>query len=119
MNKYDGYEFTVYKYDESDPNSLSHNAINDITEDADGNLWIATWGGLNMFDRSRGKFIRYRTDSISSAGVSNLNINKLFIDEEGNLWIGTDGGGLNMYDKRNKKFIYYFHNEANPGTCCE
>ncbi|MES1198048.1 MAG: two-component regulator propeller domain-containing protein, partial [Chitinophagaceae bacterium] len=95
---------------------LSHNAINDIIEDADGNLWIASWGGLNMFDRSKEKFIRFKSDTTSSVGISTRSINKLFIDSEENLWIGTDGGGLNMYDKKNKKFIYYFHDEANPAS---
>src|SRR6476469_572646 len=45
LNKYDGYKFTVYKYDAADVNSLHQNTIQDIAEDAEGNLWIATWGG--------------------------------------------------------------------------
>src|SRR5690606_25667017 len=28
-------------------------------------------------------------------------------DSNGNLWIGTDGGGLNLFDKKTKKFKVY------------
>src|ERR1700728_4442926 len=42
LNKYDGYTFTVYKYDAVNGNSLSHNTVEDITEDSGGNLWLAT-----------------------------------------------------------------------------
>ncbi|MEO7766643.1 MAG: two-component regulator propeller domain-containing protein, partial [Ferruginibacter sp.] len=41
LNKYDGYKFTIYKHDVADINSLSQNTIQDITEDSDGNIWIA------------------------------------------------------------------------------
>src|SRR5947209_17940127 len=42
LNKYDGYKFTIYKYDPKDSNTISNNFIQDIIEDKDGNLWIAT-----------------------------------------------------------------------------
>src|SRR5688572_4383153 len=51
LNKYDGYKFTVYKFNSRVKDGISHNQINDIMEDKDGNIWIATWDGLNMFDR--------------------------------------------------------------------
>src|SRR6478609_5969920 len=44
LNKYDGYKITVYKNDPQNKNSLSENQVNDIIEDASGDLWIATWG---------------------------------------------------------------------------
>ena len=38
LNKYDGYSFTVYKHNPSDPNSLSNGYINIIYNDTRGNL---------------------------------------------------------------------------------
>ena len=42
LNKYDGYKFTVYKYDAANPNSLGQNTIQDIAEDPDGNFLDVT-----------------------------------------------------------------------------
>src|SRR5665647_235978 len=78
LNKYDGYKFTVYKYDIANENSPSHNTIQDIAEDAEGNLWIATWGGgVNKFDWKKEKFIRYRYSANDSTGISKDYINKV------------------------------------------
>ncbi|MEP7106855.1 MAG: two-component regulator propeller domain-containing protein [Ferruginibacter sp.] len=115
LNKYDGYKFTVYKYNEENANSPSHNTITDIAEDDKGNLWLATWGGgLSLFDWKREEFTRYRYSASEPSGIGNDYISRLLYDSEGNLWIGTEGGGLNMYDKKNKTFIQYVHDKNDP-----
>src|SRR5215216_2755806 len=51
LNRYDGYEFKVYKPDPDDANSLSDRWITSIVEDKHGYLWIATrFGGVNRYD---------------------------------------------------------------------
>ena len=63
LNKYDGYQFTVYKNNTEDTNSLSNNFITGIIEDSKAALWITTWGGgLNRFDREKNRFTHYRHD---------------------------------------------------------
>ena len=58
LNKYDGYQFTVFKNKTGDANSLSNNFITNIIEDSKGILWITTWGGgLNRYDRATNRFI--------------------------------------------------------------
>jgi signal transduction histidine kinase/ligand-binding sensor domain-containing protein len=112
LNKYDGYKFTVYKYNAENSNSPSHNTIMDIAEDANGNLWLATWGGgLNMFDWKKDKFTHYRHNDKDPSSIGKDWINKLLLDSEDNLWIATEGNGLNMFDKKNNNFIHYLHDE--------
>ena len=53
LNKYDGYQFAVYKHDPADDATLSDNFISTIYEDRNGDLWIGTRNGLNRLDRSR------------------------------------------------------------------
>jgi len=53
LNKYDGYNFTVYLNDPYDSTSISDNEITSIYEDKDGYIWIGTISGiLNKFDRT-------------------------------------------------------------------
>lgn len=47
LNKYDGYTFTVYKHDPTDPHSLSHNQVMTIFEDSNGILWVGSKSGMS------------------------------------------------------------------------
>ncbi|MCP4697102.1 MAG: histidine kinase [Gammaproteobacteria bacterium] len=116
LNKYDGYEFTVYQHDPQDPGSLSNNWILSIVEDGSGRLWIGTkGGGLNRFDRKHDKFIHYRHDPDDHESLSNDGVLSIFEDRSGGLWIGTSGGGLNKLKaaaaqyEGTVKFMHYSH----------
>src|ERR1700759_2615034 len=57
LNRYDGYDFDVYKNNPADSLSLSSNFVTSIIEDRRGDIWVATWGGgLNRFDKVRQRF---------------------------------------------------------------
>lgn len=120
LNKYDGYKFTVYKYNTENENSPGSNTIMDIAEDKQGNLWLATWaGGLTMFDWKKERFTRYQYNAKDSTGIGNNYINKVLLDHEGNLWIATEGGGINRFDKKNNRFIRYVHDKNDPESLGE
>ncbi|WP_276166162.1 two-component regulator propeller domain-containing protein [Zobellia alginiliquefaciens] len=93
INKYDGYEFTVYNLDDNDPESISSNLIFDIAADNDGNLWIGTTGsGLNFFNVTTGKFTQYTHDKNNPKSISSNHITKVFIDSKQRLWVGSRNG---------------------------
>src|SRR5450432_713410 len=62
LNRYDGYQMTVYRYDAKDSTSISDNYIRFVYEDRNKTLWIATINGLDQFDRAKNNFIRYKHD---------------------------------------------------------
>ena len=101
LNKYDGYNFTVYKHDPEDPNSLAGNWIQALFEDDSGTLWIGSGeGGLSRYDRTADQFTHYRNDFQDPASLSDDDVTAIYQDREGVLWIGTGGGGLNRFDRR-------------------
>src|SRR5579863_3885267 len=54
LNRYDGYDFDVYKNNPEDSLSLSNNFVTSIMEDGKGDIWVGTWGGgLNRFDAEK------------------------------------------------------------------
>lgn len=108
LNMYDGYKFTVYRNSLKDSFSLSNNNIKCLLEDKAGNLWIGTWGGgVNVLNRSTGKFSHYKFIEYNAAGLNNNFITDLLEDKHGNIWIGTDGGGLNKFEIKTKTFKHY------------
>ena len=87
LNRYDGYNFTVYRHVADDPNSLSANYVWSLYEDKDGALWIATdGGGLDRFDRDTGKFAHYQAGSTPDTLTTNF-IRVVYQDRAGMLWV--------------------------------
>lgn len=115
LNKYDGYKFTVYRYNPQDSNSLSDNHIMSLCKDDSGSLWIGTKdGGLNRFNPKTGKFNHWRHDAQDSASLSSNHILSVFIDNSGDVWCATYGSGLSKFDGKSKKFINWKNNTAHP-----
>lgn len=93
INRYDGYNFTVFKPDFNDNNSISSNLIWKIIGDEKGNLWIGTTGGgLNYFDKKTEQFTSYKHNPNDIHSLKNNHITSLFKDSSNRLWVGTNEG---------------------------
>jgi len=107
-----------YQHDPDDPNSLSSNVVYDILEDHTGVLWIATDGGLNRFDgeteNGLSGFTRFQNDPDDPDSLISNNILSLYEDRSGMLWVGTDGSGLNRFDRETGKFVLYQYDSDDP-----
>jgi len=107
LNKYDGYNITIYKHNPLDSNSLSNNFINALYEDKSGILWIGTdGGGVEAYNLNSGKYVHHANVRNDPNSLSNNKIRAIMEDDEGLIWIGTDEG-LNAYDKKTQKFTRY------------
>ena len=95
LNRYDGYEFKIYRHDGHDSTSLSDNTATALCEDRTGNLWIGSRdGALDRFERKSERFLPYRFSSSRAGSTNSSPINSLFIDRSGDLWICTQGEGV-------------------------
>lgn len=113
LNRYDGYEFTVFKHDPTDPNSLSQNHILSLYEDSQGVLWVGTEGGaLDRYDPNQKTFIHFGQDPGQPLSLSSDHVTAIFEDKGGNFWIGTSNG-LNKFDRETGEFTQY-PNEFDP-----
>ena len=59
LDKYDGYNFTLYRNNPRIKTSLSNNSVTTIFEDHNQNLWIGTQIGLNLYNREKDCFFAY------------------------------------------------------------
>lgn len=97
LDKYNGYGFTYYKYDENDSTSLSDNWVTAIVEDSIGNIWVGTAGhGLYKISSDRVNNKRYPIGTTD--GSNSVYIGKLAVDNTNILWIGTWGNGIYLFN---------------------
>lgn len=113
LNRYDGYNFKIYKPDSNNPFSISDRTITAIIEDEKGFLWIGTRaGGLNRYDPITGQFTHYFANSANAKSIASNQISDLALDETG-LWIGTNRG-LDYLDFESNSFTHYNDTTNSP-----
>lgn len=106
LNKFDGTNFTVYKYKSDDPNGIQANDIRALHEDKTGNLWIGTSGGaLSLYDRKKNSFINFPANT--PEGLSGDNVRAICSDYTGKIWIATYNG-LDLLNPKTKKVSKFF-----------
>lgn len=83
---------------------LSHTDVNDITQDKQGFIWIATLYGLNRYDGYTLK--KYYNYSKPSINAFKNRIKCMYPDETGNLWLGTENG-IQRFDPRTERYTNF------------
>jgi signal transduction histidine kinase/ligand-binding sensor domain-containing protein len=106
LNKYDGYKFTHYKFDQANPRSIGLGRIRTLYIDRKGRLWAGTdQGGLYLYREKYDNFIRYpRSLDRDSKGLYN-DIRDILETDNGQFWIATNGNGLILYNPKNDSVI--------------
>ncbi len=101
LNRFNGYEFRVFRSNPYDAQSLSCNEIISMHEDSSGLIWIGTrFGGVNLYNADNENFERL-TIFPDKPNIYSVNS---FVEDKGRyLWIGTDEG-LVKYNFEKKSF---------------
>ena len=108
LNRYDGYQFTVFKNLPFDSTSISHNNIRNVCEDDSGYLWVATnGGGVNRFDWRTETFTHYFSAPDDTSTISSDFVAFVYHDRQDRIWVFTIAGGVERYDRRRNAFVRY------------
>ena len=103
LNRFDGYNFKVYKPDPFDANSIIDNYINFVHADDDNNLWIGTEYGMSVYIQETDSFLHIKHDPGIETSISDNEINHIFQTSNGDVWVSTQNGGLNLLTAENAK----------------
>lgn len=85
---------------------ISSNSVRDCCEDNQGNLWIATFNGLDKFDKKKNEFVYYTSTDIPGS-LSNASVYCIIKDHQGTLWVGTYFGGVNYFNPEYEIYTHY------------
>ena len=119
LNRYDGYEFVVYRNKILDSTSLSSPSILSIVEGKNGDLWIGTYNGLNRYHRLSDTFVRYIQNQEDEFNFSDdYGIQALLIDQTDSnyIWIATGNNGLILFDIELNRFYNIKHDSTNSNS---
>lgn len=96
LNRYDGYNFKIFRNRFNDSTSLLHNYIYAIAEDAKQQIWIGSGQGLNILDPELDAFSSayYRNSYNKKISRFNYSVTCIKADRSGNLFIGTNNAGV-------------------------
>ena len=84
---------------------LSQSTVFSIAQDKLGNMWFATYDGVNKYDGYT--FTVYQHDENDPNSIANDISRIVMTDSKGRVWIGTRDG-LSYYDEEKDKFQNFF-----------
>ena len=84
LNRFDGHQFRIYRYNSYDPESLPNDRIISLFEDSTGRIWVCTYSHTCYYD--------YQTDAFHPLTFSDSNntpeyFQQIREDKKGNLWL--------------------------------
>lgn len=103
LNRFDSYNFKVYRKVFNDSNSIAHSKTTDLFIDSKNNLWIGTQVGISRYNPELDNFINYSfpiKDTIMSNEVLTIAENKT-----GDLFVSLQYGKIYMLDRQKNIFI--------------
>jgi ligand-binding sensor domain-containing protein len=104
------------RHDPAREDSLGSDAVRALARDPAGNLWVGTYGGLDMKRADGGGYVHYRHDPRLPHSLSHDAVLSLHRDAQSRLWVGTLGGGLNLFDPATGTFTAVTTTEGLPSN---
>jgi signal transduction histidine kinase/ligand-binding sensor domain-containing protein len=111
--QFDGYEYKEFKSNYADKATLSDYRIYDMCEDKDGALWLATFSGVNKYNRASSTFSRFYIYDKPKELVDNFVLQVKF-DKMGRLWTKKVFSGLFQLHPETQQFEQLLTDNKNP-----
>jgi signal transduction histidine kinase/ligand-binding sensor domain-containing protein/DNA-binding response OmpR family regulator len=105
LNRFDGYNFKVYRHVPRDTNSIDIDNVYSVFVDSKDNLWVGTARGLYIYNKMLDNFSRFPV-KFNDKPIE-IQVNTILEDKYENLWLGTDLGLVKTNPK--SKTSYFFN----------
>ncbi|MBS4032854.1 MAG: response regulator [Ignavibacterium sp.] len=113
LNRFDGYQFKVFRHSTDKNNSISDNSLLSLMLDSKDNIWIGSRSGwLNCYDPVKDYFTKWK---IESDLIMENSITSLYEDSRRKIWIGTYRSGVYRLDPVSGQ-INHWENKSDDST---
>ncbi|TLU67661.1 EAL domain-containing protein [Thalassotalea litorea] len=103
LNRFDGYEFTHYRYQANSLNSLANNFVRVVFVDSKNTLWVGTVDGLSRYNATKNNFDNFFHEKGNSNSLKDNTVWSIYEDNDNNLWVAT-ASGLHKYNATTENF---------------
>ena len=108
LERYDGYNFKIFKHKPDDPNSIASDFVRTLCEDPSGRLWVGTYGGgLDLFQPDSETFRHFRHIQGDAQTLASDKIYTVASTAHGDLLVGTLDSGVDIIDPDSGKIQHY------------
>ncbi|WP_430812467.1 MULTISPECIES: ligand-binding sensor domain-containing protein [unclassified Carboxylicivirga] len=108
LNRYDGYNFVVFRHHPLEDSTLIGNYVQTIAETPDGNIWVGTRNnGIAIWKRQSGKFINLGKGSELFKSLHEYGVYGMHCEGE-NIWVKTRNA-IAKVNYRTHAFTNYDH----------
>ncbi|HDR89105.1 MAG TPA: hypothetical protein ENN63_05675 [Bacteroidetes bacterium] len=89
LNRYDGYNFRIYRHSMADSQSVSSNYIYSLSSSEEGILYLGTRNGLNIYHEETGKFSVLLPGEQENEGLAGETVYAVRVSPRGYVWVRT------------------------------
>lgn len=111
LNRFDGYNFQVYKNTPGQESSLNDNLIRSLHVDKNGTLWVGTRKGVARYNPVADNFTRLPGILFGHQNNDKVRVQKILSDKRNHIWIAMQENGIFHYNPKNQKYKH-FHTQA-------
>lgn len=104
VNRFDGYDFKVFKSEFNNPNFIQGNEVVDMELDSNNNLWVGTTFGLFKYHIPSASNKTYKHNPTDKNSLAGNEIRTVYLDKSNRLWVGTKFDGICFYDDEEDSF---------------
>ncbi|HTF21426.1 MAG TPA: two-component regulator propeller domain-containing protein [Chryseolinea sp.] len=115
LNRFDGYEFTIYRHVDGDTSSIPSDNISELYLDKEGQIWMGSANGLAKYNRNLNTFTSFAPDTNNEASISSSQVNRMIEDPSGNFWIAFLNGVVDYFDRKKNTFAHFQISSDLPG----
>lgn len=105
LNRYDGIQFTIFRNDVKDPNSLASSFVTAVAEDMEGRIWIGS-SGLNIYDPRLNRMTRIKVDQNNPDAYMGGRVYNIELDRDSTLWFSSVNGLIHYFPSKDRFKTY-------------
>jgi len=100
LNRFDGYQFKIFRHNLRDSSSLSDDNVTRIFEGPHDKIWIDTHSGYNVFDPLTESVDRDFAGYLKKMGLPNVPLTHMLKDRNGDFWFLMGRQSVYKYNTR-------------------